>query len=346
MTAPAIVVSKLSDVVSGQEAVCFAALVKKTRGVTKSDKPFMRCLFRDKRVAYEAVLWHDNQFLADAESWVEGLAYRLQIRANYDLRYGMQLDILGIRPAVDGDDGYDFNDLVESSKWAPQKLIDSIHQRIDKFITDPHLKQLVVKILADHDDLLRKMPAAQKMHHDYTGGLLEHVWSMSRVGEMLVEHYAFYYDNLNPPLDKGMVIAAIILHDIGKLRELKYHPVESRYTKEGQLVGHILIGRDLVREVARTIDGFPEETLLLLEHAILAHHGKREFGAPVLPQTFEALLVSFIDDLDAKMNVVARQRLLSKTEDEFTDRVYALDNRRIYKGIPLEPGDDGEAPAF
>jgi 3'-5' exoribonuclease len=203
----------------------------------------------------------------------------------------------------------------------------------------------VLTILHDHDDLLRKMPAAASMHHNYTGGLLEHVWSMSRVGEVLVEHYGMYYADLNPPLDKGLVIAAIILHDIGKLRELRYHPVEARYTKEGSLVGHVLMGRDLVRETAKTIEGFPEELLLMLEHAILSHHGKREFGAPILPQTFEALLVSYIDDLDAKMNVVARQRSLSKTDDDFTDRVFALDNRRIYKGIPLEAPDEG-ADAF
>ena len=124
------------------------------------------------------------------------------------------------------------------------------------------------------------------------------------------------------------MIAAIILHDIGKLRELLYHPVEARYTKEGRLIGHILMGRDLVRETARQIEGFPEETLLLLEHAILAHHGKHEFGAPVLPQTVESILVNFIDELDAKMNMVARARMSSVTDDEFTDRIYGLDNRR------------------
>ena len=114
-------------------------------------------------------------------------------------------------------------------------------------------------------------------------------------------------------------MAAIVLHDIGKLRELEYHPCEARYTKEGRLIGHILMGRDMVREAARSIEGFPEETLLLLEHAILAHHGKHEFGAPVLPQTMEAILVSYIDDLDAKMNIVARQRMRSRTDDDFTE---------------------------
>ena len=141
---------------------------------------------------------------------------------------------------------------------------------------------------------------------------------------------------MNPPLDKGIVIAAVVLHDIGKIRELQYHPVEARYTKEGRLIGHILMGRDMVREAARAIEGFPEETLLLLEHAILAHHGKHEFGAPVLPQTIEALIVSLVDDMDAKVNILARAKLRSMGEDEFTDRVYGLDNRRIYRGVPAE----------
>lgn len=348
MTAPAIVVSKLSDVVDGQEAVCFAALVKKTRGTTKANKPYVKCVFRDKRTTCEAPLWEDSPFLAASESWVEGVAYRIRAYAKYDVRYGLQLTLQEIRPATDDDvaNGFDFSDLFETSRWSSQEMIDSLHQRIDRCILDPHLKQLVLKVMADHDDLLRRMPAANKMHHGYTGGLLEHVRSMSRVGEILAEHYASYYDDLNPPLDKGLVIAAIILHDIGKLRELKYHPIESKYTKEGSLIGHIVMGRDIVREAARSIDGFPEETLLLLEHAILSHHGTLEFGSPVVPKTIEALLVSRIDDLDAKINIAARERLRSQTDGEFTDRVYALDNRQIYKGIPLEPGTDDETPAF
>jgi 3'-5' exoribonuclease len=315
--------------------------------MTSRNQPFIKCLFRDKRVQYEAPLWYDHRFFPEADSWTEGVAYRLEVRAKHDLRYGMQLDILGIRPATDGDaaDGYDFFDLVESSEYNTKELMQSIRYRIEKYIVEPHLHQLVIKILEEHEALLMKMPAAQNLHHSYTAGLIEHVWSMTKVAGVLVDHYASYYSHLNPPLDKDVVIAAIVLHDIGKLRELTYHPVEARYTKEGCLIGHVLMGRDMVRETARTIEGFPEETLLLLEHAILAHHGKREFGAPVLPQTLEAILVSFVDDLDAKMNIVARQRMQSNTADEFTDRVYALDNRRIYKGIPEEAGADLDFPS-
>src|SRR4051794_6285046 len=110
------VVVRLSDLVDGQEAVCFAALVKKTRGVTQRNQPFVRCHFRDRRVQLESMLWNDHRFFGEASNWTEGLAYRLQVRAKHDLRYGLQIDILGIRPAGDDDaaDGYDFFDLVES----------------------------------------------------------------------------------------------------------------------------------------------------------------------------------------------------------------------------------------
>jgi 3'-5' exoribonuclease len=340
---PAVVI-KLSDLVDGQEAVCYGALVRKIRGTTARNQPFVRCLFRDRRVQVESMLWHDHRFFAAADSWAEGSAYRLEVRGKNDLRYGMQMELLSIRPTTEGDehDGFDFADLVESSRYKARDLLNSIRQRIDKHLIQPHLHELVTRILDQNEDLFCKLQAAQNMHHCFTAGLLEHVWSMTKVAEFLIKHYADYYEELNPPLDKEVVIAAIVLHDIGKLRELQYHPVEARYTKEGRLIGHVLIGRDMVRETAKSIDGFPEETLLLLEHAILGHHGKHEFGAPVLPQTMEAILVSFIDDLDAKMNIVARHRTRAQGDDEFTEKIYGLDNRRIYRGIPEEnpPEDD------
>jgi 3'-5' exoribonuclease len=205
----------------------------------------------------------------------------------------------------------------------------------------PILARLVREILEEHADLFKKMPAAKQMHHGYSGGLVEHVWSVTRVCTLLIKHYAAYYDGLNPPLDREVIVAAAILHDIGKLRELEYHPVEAKYTKVGNLVGHIVLGRDMVRDKARDIGEFPEETLLLLEHAILAHHGKAEFGAPKLPQTIEAMIVHYADEIDAKINAVAAERMRSKTEDEFTTKIWGVDNRAFYKGIPVEaPTDD------
>jgi 3'-5' exoribonuclease len=341
-------VVRLSELAHGQEAICFAALVKREKGIDKHGNPFVKCHFRDKRSNAVAPLWSGNALREQAEGWVDGIGYRLHVRGDWKVKYGLQLDILEIRPARDEDsaEGYDFFDLVESTDYDPEELLKSIQDRIERGIDDPMLRRLVRSILDEHGPLFKKMPAAQSFHHSYTAGLLEHVWSMTRVAGFLADHYAKYYERLNPPLNKGVILAATILHDIGKLRELDYHPVEAKYTKEGCLIGHVLMGRDLVRETAERIDGFPEETLLLLEHAILAHHGKRDFGAPVVPQTLEALLVSYVDDLDAKMNIAARERLQSTTEGDFTDKVFALDGRRLYKGVPRELPDDEELPGL
>ena len=335
-------VVRLSDLEDGQEAECFAVLVSKTPGTTKKDEPFVRCLFRDKRERRECLLWHDSRFLKQAQGWPDGTAYRLRARGKLSPKFGMQIEILTIRPAVvaDAEDGYDFYDLVESSDQDPEQNFRKILECVERCIEELPLRRLVTELLKDNADLFKKMPAATSFHHGYTAGLLEHVWSMTRCAEFLARHYANYYKDLNPPLNKGVVIAATVLHDIGKLRELEYHPVEAKYTVEGSLIGHVLIGRDMVRQQASQIDGFPQETLLLLEHAILSHHGRKEYGAPILPQTLEALLVSYVDDLDAKMNVAARQRLFSHTTDRFTEKVYSLENRRIYKGVPIDDGPD------
>jgi len=343
-TDPAVV--RLSDLAHGQEAICFAALLKKEQGTDKHGKPFLKCHFRDKRVTLVAPFWSGNALREVAETWADGFAYRLHLRGDRNIRYGMQIEVLDGRLAEERDaaEGYDFRDLVESSDYDPESMFKTIHDLIERYIDDPCLKRLVCDLLREHAALFKKMPAAQNFHHSYTAGLLEHVWSMTRIAGFLADHYAKYYKDLDPPLNKGVIMAAAILHDIGKLRELDYHPVEAKYTKEGQLIGHVMIGRDMVRDAARKIEGFPLETLLLLEHAILAHHGRREFGAPIVPLTLEALLVSYVDDLDAKMNIAARHRLFSGTEGEFTDKVYALDNRRFYKGIPTEPPADDDPP--
>lgn len=332
-------VVRLSDLTDGQEAECFAALVKKVRGTTYKNETFLKCYFRDSRVVLEAPLWANHRLLKQAETWVDGSPFRLRVKAELKAKYGLQLEILDIRPAVpeDESDGFDFSDLYESSRKSPAKMLKTIHDCIERCIECEFVKSLVLAVLAENDELFRKIQAASNFHHSYNGGLLEHVWSMTRIAGFVAEHYSKYYDQLNPPINKSIIVAAAILHDIGKLRELAYHPVEATYTKEGSLIGHVLMGRDMVHAAAGKIEGFPQETLLLLEHAILAHHGRKEFGAPILPQTIEALIVSFIDDLDAKVNIAVGHRLKGSVDEDFTERVYALDNRRFYRGIPVEP---------
>ena len=339
-------VTRLSDLIDGQEAECFAVLVKRVRGTTYKGDPFIKCVFRDRRATVEAPLWADHRYHQPSQGWVDGIAYRLRVKAEVSPKYGMQVSLLNIRPAGEQDesDGYSFHDLVDSTRFSVDRLFASVHDCIDKYITEPLLKALVVGILRDEEELFKKMQAASNFHHAYTGGLLEHVWSMTRISGFLADHYAKYYADLDPPLDRGVIVAATVLHDIGKLRELAYHPVEARYTKEGQLIGHVLMGRDMVRDAALKIDGFPPETLLLLEHAILSHHGRREYGAPIVPLTMEALIVSHVDDLDAKVNAAARGRLADGGDGEFTDKIWPLDNRRMYKGLRTPPSGDEPPP--
>ena len=335
---------RLSDLVDGQEGEFFATLVNRDSGTDKHGNPYYKCHFRDKRATRVAPIWSSDPLLPFAANWPLYSGFRLRAKAE-NSKYGPQIKLVECREVVpeDSEDGYDFFDLVESSKYPPGSCYAQIFGFVDKHIRCPKLARLVREILEEHADLFKKMPAAKTMHHGFSGGLAEHIWSVTRVCTFLIKHYAEYYDTLNPPLDRDVIVAAAILHDIGKLRELDYHPVEAKYTKHGTLIGHIVLGRDMIRDKAREIGDFPEETLLLLEHAILAHHGKAEFGAPKLPQTIEAMIVHYADEIDAKINAVAAERMRSTTEDEFTGKIWGVENRSFYKGIPVEaPSDDDD----
>jgi 3'-5' exoribonuclease len=333
---------RLSELVDGQEGEFFAALVKRETGTDKHGNPYYKCHFRDKRATRVAPIWSSDPMLPWAASWPLYSGFRLRAKAE-NSKYGPQIKLIECREVVaeDAEDGYDFFDLVEGSKYPPGSCYAQILGFVDKNICCPKLARLVREILEENAELFQKMPAAQLMHHGFSGGLVEHVWSVTRVAISLIKHYAVYYDTLNPPLDRDVVVAAAILHDIGKLRELAYHPVEAKYTKHGTLIGHVVLGRDMIRDKAREIGEFPEETLLLLEHAILAHHGLMQYGAPKEPSTIEALIVHYADEIDAKINAVAAERMKSTTEGEFTGKIWAVGNRMFYKGIPVEaPSDD------
>ena len=137
------------------------------------------------------------------------------------------------------------------------------------------------------------------MHHAYRGGLLEHVVSMAELAVLVASHYR--------DLDRDLLLLGVLFHDLGKLQELGAMPVND-YTLEGRLVGHVVIGRDLLRERCAAIPGFPADLQLLLEHMVLSHQGRKEYASPVEPMTPEALALHYIDDLDSKLNQFTRFR--------------------------------------
>jgi 3'-5' exoribonuclease len=339
--------SELASLEAGSEAVCFAALAEKSKRTTKYGSPYWKCVFQDRYGHRDFMIWADDPLLEAVEGWGDGLVFRLLVRAKTGQR-GIELKILQARRATPEDAGVGFApaDLYEVSRFSADECLESLRKTARENIKDQALLAVVDLVFRENEAALRKMPAARAMHHAFTGGLLEHMRSMAGLCAYLARHYGKYYDELDPPLNKDIIVAAGILHDIGKLAELEYHPVAARYTTVGHLVGHIVIGRDMVRKAAETVGNVPEETLLQLEHAILAHHGKLEFASPVLPQTIEAMIVSFADDIDAKIHQAVRTRVRSKTDDPFSEDVFlGPERRRIYKGQPDSPPamSDGQA---
>jgi 3'-5' exoribonuclease len=189
-------------------------------------------------------------------------------------------------------------------------------------VVDTHLRVLLTRILVDHEAQLREWPAAQVIHHAYRGGFLEHIVKMADVGATVARAYG---------ADVDLVLAGVILHDIGKLQELAYESGAISYTRDGNLLGHIALGLVLVREAASGVSGFPLELRTQLEHLVLSHHGSREHGSPVEPKTIEAFILAAVDELDARINQVRRAVQEDATEGEFTAWNRRL-GRVLYKG--------------
>ena len=149
------------------------------------------------------------------------------------------------------------------------------------------------------------MPATQDKFYPFSGGLLEHTLSVTHTCLQLVEKYAAHYTELRPPLNRGLVVAGAVLHDIGRVLEFGDDPLAAQSTVPGRLFGHLVLGRDLVRETARELGDVDPELLQLLEHLILTHLGLPEWGSPRLPLIPECLILHHADDLDAKLEMYA-----------------------------------------
>jgi len=229
-------------------------------------------------------------------------------------------NIRRVHPEQDRKDGFREEDCVISSVRPIDEMWTELQGRVAA-VGNPFIKQLVEKIVCANEAKLRVWPAAQTLHHAYRAGFLEHVLQMAAVGEKLADAYRANWD---------VLLAGVLLHDIGKLQELDYDLATS-YSREGRLLGHIMLGSALVRDTAATIEGFPPLLLTEIQHLILSHHGRLEFGSPVTPMTVEAFILSSVDDLDAKINMV-RQAIKDDTGDgEFTAYHSKLE-RVLWKG--------------
>ena len=190
-------------------------------------------------------------------------------------------------------------DFIPSSAVPPETMLEELKELCRQHITDPHLLKLVGAFFKRTDliDSYMTAPGGKAIHHVSRGGLLEHTLSMARLAVMVADHYG-------NRIDKSMLLTGVLLHDVGKIFELG-GVAAYEYTDRGRLVGHLVIGIEIINELLTDITDFPEVYVLVLKHLIASHHGIPEYGAIRQPQTMEALVLSFIDDLDAKVNSFA-----------------------------------------
>jgi len=221
----------------------------------------------------------------------------------------LELIIDKIRRVIPDDEkaGFKAEDCIPCSPRPLDEMWAELQGRIASVSSEP-IRELLQRIVARHGERLRIWPAARQIHHAYRGGLIEHVLKIMDIAVFLADAYA---------LRRDLVIAGALLHDIGKLEELTYD-VAIDYSVEGNLIGHIVIGVGMVRDVVREMPDFPPELALELEHLILSHHGSKEMGSPVKPMTPEAFVLAAADDFDAKLHQVRRHLADDASEGRFT----------------------------
>ncbi|ADB19402.1 metal dependent phosphohydrolase [Pirellula staleyi DSM 6068] len=324
----------LSDLEDGQEGDFFAALSARTSSQTREGKKYWRVTFRDAQREVSFPIWNDSPWSKACESeWQIGECYKM--RATYRrTQFGPQLEIRKIRATVEADtaDGFDPLLCLAKSRFNPAQLMAQLRSIATEELMHPELKEVVLHLLETHEPALLKLPAARRNHHAFVGGWLEHVVSATRNAIFMADKYLADYPELRPPLSRDLVIAGTILHDIGKVHELQLSLDGADYTAAGELIGHILLGRDMLRDAAREFD-LEGEMLLRLEHIIVSHQRLAEWGSPKPPMTPEAMLVHYCDDIDAKFHTFLTA-LEESAEGEFTSTRNPM-QYRIFRGSGL-----------
>ena len=300
-------------------------------GVTKTGKPYIKCLLADRTGRAPGRMWNASDELfaslpTDGFVHVEGQTQPYQGE--------MQIIIQAISRAEPTQQ--DLEHLLPRTKYDIETMFTEVKEILGS-LHSAHLRRLAEAYLADAAIMsrFRQAPAAQNLHHAFLGGLLEHTLSLMRLAEAVVPLY--------PKVSRDIVLMGLFLHDLGKCAELSWATGFS-YSDEGQLVGHIARGvvwlNDKARQLAAAGAPLPPQCLCVLEHIILSHHGVPEFGALKLPATPEAILIHMLDNIDAKMQMSLDATRPDKPAaadlgGNFTEKVWALGNVRMFRADPL-----------
>jgi 3'-5' exoribonuclease len=298
------------------ESVEVLLLIKSAaRGIASNGKPFLTLMLQDQSGEIETKLWDvskedEQQYVAERIVKVAGDIQNYKGRIQLKLK---QIRILQPHEAPD------VSEFLERAPLTKEEMLEKVTQFVFE-MRNPNLQRITRYLLKKYQTQFLEYPAATKNHHEFVSGLAYHVVSMLELAKSIADLY--------PTLDRDLLYAGVILHDLGKVIELS-GPISTTYTVEGNLLGHISI---MVGEISKAADELQivGEEVLILQHIVLSHHGKGEWGSPKPPMVREAEILHYIDNLDAKMNMM--DRALSRVKPgEYTERVFALENSSFYK---------------
>jgi 3'-5' exoribonuclease len=314
--------SYIADLKPGSSVNTTFLVRTKERKTARNGSAYLDLEFQDSTGTVKAKLWDCDS--ADITFEADDI---VRVNAGVEVYQGnLQLSLRKI--AKCREDDTNLADYLPHGTQDPEKLFEGLLQRIARMPQGP-LQSLLLKIFND-PEIARKYkqaPAATSYHHAFIGGLIEHVSSLVKLGDRVCDHYPF--------LDRELILSGLLLHDIGKIEELNFTRGFS-YSTRGQLIGHITIGVETVRDKMKLIPDFPLDLWHRLQHIILAHHGKLEFGSPKEPLFMEALAVNYLDDLDSKLEAMLEQYETDKDRPgDFTARSRPL-GRELLKP-PTEP---------
>jgi 3'-5' exoribonuclease len=311
----------------------FAVTLKQLRG-RKDGGQYLALALGDRTGQIESRMWENfNGALGEFE---QGDIIKVKAEVcRYNGR--LQLNLEKIRRAVAEE--IILSDYLPQTEFDIDELWAKLNGCIESF-TNVHLKALLRCFLEDEEiaRALRQAPAAKNLHHAWLGGLLEHIVSLLAICDSTAKHY--------PEINRDLLLTGAILHDIGKLEELSWG-TNFDYTLSGQMLGHITLGIRMIEKKVAGLADFPSDLRVLVEHLVLSHHGKLEFGSPKLPMIPEAIVLHYLDDLDAKMHTMrsefARHEAQGRSALEMTDWVRAMDRPLLQSAAFLKPPKEQEA---
>jgi len=316
---------KLAEMQAGHLADCFAQLAEKKRRGTHEGKPFYSCRFRDPRRTASVMVWADSALFEECQSdWQVGGFFKIRGTFTEHEKYGPQIDAEMVRPIQDRDreDGFTELDFMERSRFDSVEMLKELEALVSAEVADLPLRNLVLALLQVNATTLMTLPASARHYYPFAGGWLEHTLSVTRNCVWLAGRYAEQFPDLHPPLNRDLVVAGAVLHDIGRVKELEAslpgHPV--RAGVPGELFGHLFLGYDMIRAAAKDIPDLNPELLDLLLHIVVTHLRTPEWGSPRLPCIPEVLIIHHADDLDAKFEMFHRCLTKDTGDGPFTER--------------------------